>query len=228
MSTTVSRAGDAPMEAGVFARAAQLSPALAMRWYGPVMAAMHEFGITSAARQAMFIAQVGHESLGFTRLTESFDYSIAGLAVFGARLSLAERAKLGRQAGEERVPPARQQLIANRAYGGRFGNGDAASGDGWRYRGRGLKQITFADNYRDCARALGLDLLTHPELLEEDGPAARSAGWFWAAHALNACADRGNFAATTRIINGLALEGQAQRVARWKIAQLAIGATGQA
>ena len=75
------------MSAAVFARATQLSEALATRWYGPVTQAMHEFGITTPARQAMFLAQVGHESEGFTRLAESFDYSVAGLVVFGARLS---------------------------------------------------------------------------------------------------------------------------------------------
>ncbi|RQU52947.1 glycoside hydrolase family 19 protein [Burkholderia cenocepacia] len=185
---------------------------------------MREFNITTSAREAMFLAQVGHESEGFVRLTESFNYSVDGLAVFGARLSQAERVQLGRQPGESVVPSARQQTIANKVYGGRFGNGGEASGDGWRYRGRGLKQVTFADNYRDCGRALNVDLLAHPELLEQDAYAARSAGWFWEAHDLNALADRGDFAGTTRVINGAAMEAELQREARWHYARAALSA----
>lgn len=205
-----------------FAEAAQLSSELADDWYGPLEIAMEEFNISTAARQAMFLAQIGHESAGFSRLTESFDYSVAGLVVFGARLSLADRRRLGRQAGEHEVPIERQMDMANRVYGGRYGNGDVRSGDGWRYRGRGLKQITFMDNYRDCGKALQLDLVKNPELLEDRDHAARSAAWFWAEHELNACADSGDFGRTTRIINGPALEGEEARVARWHVAMVAL------
>ncbi|KVN20668.1 MULTISPECIES: glycoside hydrolase family 19 protein [unclassified Burkholderia] len=210
------------MDQTMFAHAAQLSAALAERWYGPVSAAMREFDISTPARQAMFIAQIGHESAGFTRLVESFDYSVNGLTVFGARLSRGERTQLGRQPGEPNVPLARQQAIANRVYGGRLGNGEPETGDGWRYRGRGLKQITFADNYCACGQALGVDLLLHPEWLEQDDYAARSAGWFWHAHDLNRYADRGNFAGTTRLINGPAMEAELQREARWTQARQAM------
>ncbi|QRR07638.1 glycoside hydrolase family 19 protein [Burkholderia sp. MS455] len=203
------------MDQATFAQAAHLSAELATRWYGPVSVAMQQFDISTPARQAMFVAQIGYESAGLTRLVESFDYSVDGLAVFGARLSQHDRAQFGRQPGEDAVPLARQQLIANQVYGGRFGNGAASTGDGWRYRGRGLKQITFADNYRACGQALGVDLLLHPEWLEQDAYAARSAGWFWQAHGLNAYADRGDFAGTTRVINGAAMEAEPQREARW-------------
>ncbi len=205
-----------------FAQAAQLSTDLADHWYGPVSTAMKAFDISTSRRQAMFLAQVGHESAGFTRLVESFDYSVAGLAVFGARLSLVDRQRLGRQEDEPAVPIMRQEDIANRVYGGRYGNGDALSGDGWRYRGRGLKQITFMDNYRDCGKALQLDLVKHPELLEDRDHAARSAAWFWAAHELNVLADSGDFTRTTRVINGPALEGEEARVARWRVAMSAL------
>lgn len=203
------------MDQATFARAANLSPALAERWYVAVSAAMNEFGISTPAQMAMFVAQISYESEGLTRLVESFDYSIEGLAVFGAHLSAEQRSVLGRQPGETAVPLVRQQAIANQVYGNRFGNGGVQSGDGWRYRGRGLKQITFADNYRACGQALGMDLLSHPEWLEQDAYAARSAGWFWQAHGLNAYADRGDFAATTRAINGGAMEAEPQREACW-------------
>lgn len=198
-----------------FTRAAGLSVALAERWYTPVNLAMQEFNIVTPAQEAMFIAQICHESAGLTRLTESFNYSPAGLGVFGNHLSAPARQMLGRQPGESCVPESRQREIASRVYGGRFGNGGPETGDGWRYRGRGLKQITFADNYRDCGNGLGVDLLAHPELLEQDAYAARSAAWFWQAHGLNAYADRGDFAGTTRVINGAAMEEEPQREACW-------------
>lgn len=210
------------MDQHIFEKAAGLSADLAGRWYEPVTAAMREFGIDVPSRQAAFLAQIAHESGGLTQLVESFNYSPLGLTVFGNRLTEAQRAQLGRQTGEKAVPPERQQQIANLVYGGRYGNRDAASGDGWRYRGRGLKQVTFADNYRACGAALGVDLLAQPELLEQDTYAARSAGWFWKAHNLNELADRGDFAGTTRVINGPAMAGQAQREARWGVAKRAL------
>lgn len=211
------------MDRQTFQRAAGLSDALASRWFPPVSAAMTEFGITIAKRQAAFIAQIGHESGGLTRLTESFNYKPSALAIF-SRVPVLMRDKLGRQPNETTVPSERQQQIANLAYGGRFGNGDVGSGDGWRYRGRGLKQITFHDNYAACGRALGVDLVANPDLLATDDTlAARSAGWFWSTNGCNALADKGDFAGTTRVINGQAMEGQDERVALWSTAKSAFG-----
>jgi len=205
-----------------FQRAAQLSDTLAARWYPHVASAAAEFEINTPVRLAMWLAQMGHESAGFTELVESFNYRVDALAIF-SRIPAQLRGQLGRQTGESTVPLTRQRQIANLAYGGRFGNGGVVTGDGWRYRGRGLKQITFKDNYRACAAVLGLDLVAHPELLEQDGPAARSAGWFWQAHGCNALADAGDFAGTTRQINP-AMAGQGQREVRWKTARQALGA----
>jgi putative chitinase len=87
-------------------------------------------------------------------------------------------------------------------YADRGGNGDEASGDGWRYRGRGCIQITFKNNYARCGSALGLDLVTNPELLLEPLNAARSAGWFWKAYGLDAYDDDDDVTRETRIING--------------------------
>lgn len=183
-----------------FARAAGISQALADRWIGPLTAAMQEFGINTPLRQAHFIGQIGTESGGFTTLAESLNYSVAGLAIFGSRLTAAQREQLGRKPGESALSPARQQAIANLVYGGRYGNNQ--DGDGWLYRGRGLKQVTFRDNYAACGKVLGLDLQSHPELLEQDVNAARSAGWFWQANNCNKLADADNGTLLTKRING--------------------------
>ncbi|MGN5354787.1 glycoside hydrolase family 19 protein [Ralstonia sp. L16] len=109
-------------------------------------------------------------------------------------------------------------------YANRYGNGNASTGDGWRYRGRGLKQITFRANYRECGHALDLDLVARPELLERDEYAALSAGWYWWAFGLGKLADAGKFDEITRRINGPAMEGAEPRRARWAVAKQALGA----
>ncbi|AEF45819.1 lytic enzyme [Serratia sp. AS12] len=157
-----------------FQRAAGISAELAARWFKPITAAMAEFGVTTPVQQAMFIAQTGHESVGFKRLAESFDYTPAALlATFGSRISRDQASMLGRTADH----PARQEAIANLVYQGRYGN--KLPGDGWKFRGHGLIQITFLDNHKACGKALGLDLVANPELLMVDVNAARSAGWYW-------------------------------------------------
>ncbi|GKW21891.1 endolysin [Pectobacterium araliae] len=161
-----------------FRNATGITTALATRWYPHLTATFDEFGIKSATEQAMFIAQVGHESAGFSRIAESFNYSQQGLrATFGHRLSDEQISMLGRQSGETVVPQNRQAAIANLVYSGRLGN--KAPSDGWKFRGRGLIQITGLDNYRACGNGVALDLVTSPELLELDANAMRSAAWFW-------------------------------------------------
>jgi len=157
-----------------FQLAAGISAGLAARWIIPITAAMKEFGITAPLDQAMFIAQVGHESAGFSALIESFNYTPAALlTTFGRRVTNYQAGMLGRVAGR----PANQEAIANLVYGNRLGN--KAGGDGWKYRGRGLIQVTGLENYRACGTGLKLDLIGSPELLEQDINAARSAAWFY-------------------------------------------------
>lgn len=204
------------MNQSQFMAAANITADLAARWFNPLVSAMKEFGIDTPKRQAAFIAQIGTESAGFKQLSESFNYSVAGLAVFGTRLTAAQREQLGRGNGELALSPARQQVIANIVYGGRYGN--TQPGDGYKFRGRGLKQVTFHDNYLACGKVLGLDLIANPDLLTQDIPAARSAGWFWQANGCNAFADSGDFTGLTKRING-GFNGLADRQARLKIAE---------
>jgi putative chitinase len=106
-------------------------------------------------------------------------------------------------------------------YEGRADLGNAQPGDGKRFMGRGLIQITGRKNYADCGAALGLDLITQPELLEKPQNAAASAAWFWVQHNLNRFADRGDFVGLTRAING-GTNGIADRRALWERAKAAL------
>ena len=150
-----------------FQKAAGISAGLAARWFPHITAAMKEFGITAPLDQAMFIAQMGHESGGFTRLVENLNYAADSLVpTFGKhRITAQQAAALGRTATQ----PANQRAIANLVYGGEWGKknlGNQVAGDGWKYRGRGLKQVTGLSNYRSCGLALKLELVTMEKTCE--------------------------------------------------------------
>ena len=153
--------------------------------------AMNHYQIVGLKRVAAFIAQIGHESGHLVRLVENLNYSADAL-----RRIWPSRFNVELAGAVERKP----EQIANIAYGNRMGN--SAPGDGWKYRGRGLIQITGKNNYRACGEALSLDLIAQPELLEKPQHACMSAAWFWAANGLNTLADAGKFDAITQRING--------------------------
>lgn len=178
-----------------FKNAAGISDSMAEKWYNPIYNAMNEFGIIENIDKAMFIAQVGHESGGFASIIESLNYSVQGLKLtFPKRISDYQAEILGRKPGQA----ANQQAIANLVYGGRLGN--KGSGDGWKYKGRGLIQITGLDNYRAFGTALKLDLIANPSLLESEKEAARSAAWFYVS---KGCLKYpGDLVRVTQIING--------------------------
>ena len=174
--------------------------------------AMLRYQIVGAKRIAAFIAQVGHESGHLARLMENLNYSADGLANtwpsrYGEPDGKGEYVKV-QVSGKVRNKPntlalsvdRKPEQIANIAYGNRMGN--TTPDDGWKYRGRGLIQITGKNNYRACGEALGLDLIAQPELLEKSQHACMSAAWFWATNGLSTLADAGKFDAITQRING--------------------------
>ncbi|ECI3777981.1 glycoside hydrolase family 19 protein [Salmonella enterica subsp. diarizonae] len=199
------------MNLSQFQQAACISAELAVRWYPHITAAMSEFGITAPLDRAMFLAQIGHESGGFTRIVENLNYSADGLKATFGKYFPGDTAQLyGRTADH----PANQKAIANIVYAHRMGN--IEENDGWNYRGRGLIQITGHDNYRDCGVGLGADLILSPQLLEQDEYAARSAAWFFAS---KGCLKRsGDIKAVTKIING-GTNGLDDRKARYEKAK---------
>ncbi|WP_096200042.1 glycoside hydrolase family 19 protein [Escherichia coli] len=207
------------MDINQFRRAAGITEQLAARWHPHITAAMKEFGIIDPEHQAMFIAQVGHESGGFMRLQESFNYSVAGLSGFvrAGRITQSQANTLGRKPYEQSLPLERQRAIANLVYSKRLGNN--GPGDGWFYRGRGLIQITGLNNYRDCGNGLKVELVSQPELLAQDVYAARSAAWFFAS---KGCMKYpGDLARVTQIING-GQNGIEDRRARYAAARKAL------
>ena len=189
------------MDQTQFQQAAGISAGLAARWFPHIDAAMKEYGITAPLDQAMFIAQMGHESTRFTRLVENLNYAAENLVpTFGKhRITAQQAAALGRTATQ----PANQRAIANLVYGGEWGKknlGNQVAGDGWKYRGRGLKQITGLSNYRSCGQALKLDLVTQPELRDQAAYAARSAAWLYVSR--GCMLHSGDIERVTLLING--------------------------
>ena len=193
------------------------------KWLDAVVQTCQEFEIDTLERIAAFIAQTAHESGGYTMLTENLNYKAATLAacwpnrfaVLGAdKKPIKDNGKLVPTAVANSIA-GKPELIANLVYSARMGNGPAESGEGWKYRGRGLKQLTGKDNYTRCGQALGVDFVGNPDLLLEPLYAARSAGWFWKANNLSKFADVEDLEGMTKKING-GLIGIADRKARYQ------------
>lgn len=180
---------------------------------GPLNTAMEEFGITTKPRIAAFLAQIGHESASLSKVVESTYYKDPArlLAIFPMDFDDLEDAR-----GYVRNP----ENCANRIYANQNWNGDEASGDGLKYRGRVLIQVTGRVNYKECGEGIGVDLIEVPELLEEPLQACRSAAWFWKSRGCNELADTGNFGAITKKING-GYNGQKERITLYASAKKA-------
>lgn len=180
------------------------------KWIDAIIATCQEFEINTPQRVASFLAQTSHESGGYTMLSENLNYRAATLAacwpnrfaVLGAdKKPVKENGKLVPTAVANSIA-GKAELIANLVYSSRMGNGPAESGEGWKFRGRGLKQLTGKDNYTRCGSSLGVDLVSNPDLLLEPMYAARSAGWFWKSNNLSSFADVGDIKGMTKRING--------------------------
>lgn len=181
------------------ATATGASVAVAAAWMPSLDLAMQRFQINTPQRQAAFLSQIGVESGGLTQLVESLNYSEQALLLtWPDHFNAVTAAAYGRTASH----PADQEMIANIAYGGRMGNGDAESGDGWRFRGRGTIQLTGRANYRQAGIALGLPLEAEPDQAAQPPAASLVAAWYWWQHGCNRMADAGLIDAITQAING--------------------------
>ena len=142
----------------------------------------------------------------------------ATMVEFGINTSARQASFVAQLAHESGQLLYVRELASGAAYEGRKDLGNVLPGDGVRFRGRGLIQVTGRSNYAACGKALGLDLLAQPALLEQTVNACRSAGWFWQSRGLNALADSGDQVAVTRRING-GTNGLTERLAYFKVAQ---------
>lgn len=163
-------------------------------WHEALSILLPDYDINTPMRVAAFLAQCGHESGNFVFLRENLNYRAETLMKQWPRYF--PTMEIARQ--YERKP----QMIANRAYANRMGNGDEASGDGWRYCGRGLIQLTGKDNYQNFADSIETPVEEIPEYLGTFEGAAQSACWFWETNNLNREADVGDIKKMTKKING--------------------------
>ena len=173
-------------------------------WLAALCSLPCRWEINSTARQAAFIGQLAHESMQFQHLSERLSYSVERLmAVWPRRFPTIASAR----------PYARNPVgLANKVYADRLGNGNEASGDGYRFRGCGPIQITGRANYEAAGAAIGVDLITEPSLLLTPRVGLDSAGWFWKSNGLNELADARDYVQMTKRING-GLHGLEDRIA---------------
>ena len=190
--------------------AAGVKPEVADTWLKPVQAACVEFGIETAKQIAAFLGQCAHETGGFKSLEENLNYSADTMAVvWPNRFAVLGpdkkpvKVKGKNQPNKFALALHRQpEALANVVYSNRMGNGSIESGEGWLYRGRGLKQLTGKDNYTRCGKALNVDLIYSPDLLLSPAQAARSAAWFYKTNNISAFAEKWDLEGMTKKING--------------------------
>ncbi|MBU6258470.1 MAG: glycoside hydrolase family 19 protein [Burkholderiales bacterium] len=169
-----------------------LSRAIADTFVAPLNLYMCRHNIDTINRMAAFFGQAGHECKGLTHMEESFHYKEERLrSVFGAKLGNADVSELLKS----------QEALANFIYANEGGNGAVKSGDGWRFRGRGLLQLTLRQNYAAFAKFSGIDVVANPDLIAKPTYAVWSACWYWGWRRLNNPADSGDLPEVTRRIN---------------------------
>jgi putative chitinase len=163
------------------------------KWVDPLNETFQRFDISTPLRQAAFIGQLSHECGNFRMLEENLNYRAEALQKLWPKRFDAAKAQAC-----ARNPKA----IATAVYSNRMGNRDEASGDAWRFIGRGCIQLTGSSNYFHAGKALGVDLIMQPELVATPQYAALTAGWFWDTHKLNQYADSQDYKTMTKKING--------------------------
>lgn len=187
-------------------------------WYKALSMLLPKYGISTKRRVAAFLANTSHESAGYTALSENLRYSAEGLAkVWPKRFS--EKGKPNDVAVSIAKNP---EAIANHVYCDRMGNGNTESGDGWKYRGRGLIQLTGKENYKLFAEHLHKSLDDTVAYLETKVGAVESACWYWKRNNLNALADTKQLELMTKRING-GLHGHDDRVENFNIVMALLG-----
>jgi putative chitinase len=174
-------------------------------WDAALNATFDKFGIATPAQQASFIGQCSHECNNFRTLEENLNYKAEALMrLWSKRFPTLE---IANQYAKN------PQKIANKVYADRMGNRDEASGDGYRFRGRGCIQLTGHANYFHAGAACGIDFVMQPDLVATPQYAAMTAGWFWSTHGLNQFADSQDYVAMTKRINGGTI-GLDERIAK--------------
>jgi len=164
------------------------------KWVEPLNETFNRFQILTPRQQAAFIGQCGHECGNFRILEENLNYKAATLMrLWPKRFPTLEFAN--QYAGNPKK-------IANMVYASRMGNRDEASGDGYRFRGRGCIQTTGSANYFHAGKALGVDFIMEPDLVATPQYAALTAGYFWSTHGCNALAEAADWVKLTKKING--------------------------
>jgi putative chitinase len=166
-------------------------------WHKALEQLFPDYEINTPQRMAAFIAQCAHESAGFTALVENLNYRWQSLRKVFPKYFPDDAI-----AQDYASRPNKQEAIANRIYASRMGNGDEASGDGYRYRGRGLIQLTGRSNYTWFAASLEITPEEASEYLTTFEGAAQSACWFWESNKLNQWADKSDILTLTKRING--------------------------
>jgi putative chitinase len=178
------------------------------KWLGPLEQVFAKYDISTPLRQAAFIGQCQHESVNFTKLEESLYYTAPRLmTVWPSRFSNLEQAQ---------QYAANPEKLGEKVYGHRADLGNTEDGDGFKFHGRGIIQLTGRTLYDNCGKAIGFDLINQPQLLVEPNCAAMSAGWFWNKKGLNALADSSDYDTMTKRINGglLGLDDRKAKIAK--------------
>ena len=172
----------------------QISPRISPNILSPLNALILKYNLNTKHRVAAFLAQACFESAYFTTLQENLNYTAVGLLkTFPTHFkNLADATAYANN----------PKKIANRVYANRYGNGDESSGDGWKYSGKGVFQLTFKDNYNAYGKATGKTVDQAAAYLLTTEGALDVAGWFWQTHNLNTVIDTNNFTQVTQIING--------------------------